>query len=182
MNTRTKSVVVIISTLVIGIAIGALGAAAIINSRLEQFRALRMRGGMMGMVEQVIEPHDDAQRARVRGILERYNGMLESLRQGTMERHERLLDSMRLELNDILTPDQRERFDDWLSHDRGPGGPPGGPGGPPGGGPPGFGPPPGGPPPFGPPPGGGPPGAWRHPSQADTANGRGGMSDSAKGR
>jgi hypothetical protein len=64
---------------------------------------------------------------------------------------------MRSELSSVLTPEQRERLDDWMAHEgRGEHGPPGGPPDGRGGPPPPFG---DGPPPFGEPP---PPPPWGH--------------------
>lgn len=127
MTERTRSATIIVATLVLGIVIGALGASAIISSRVDQFRRLRAPGGPRGMVEEVIRPTDEGQRARVAAALDSMAARLDRLRTTTMEQHTTVMDALRAELQPILTAEQLQRFDNWREHDRGRGGPFGGP-------------------------------------------------------
>ena len=49
----------------------------------------------MRKVEQIVEPTDDAQRAKIRAVLDRYAEKQFALRQHLIERNGLLLDSMR---------------------------------------------------------------------------------------
>ena len=69
MNARTKSILIIIATLLIGIAIGALGTGTILNQRVETLQALREDDGFMFFIERVVEPVDEAQQQEIRAVL-----------------------------------------------------------------------------------------------------------------
>lgn len=131
MTTRTKSALTILSTLVLGIVIGGLGASAIISSRSDQFRRLRMQGGPREMIEEVLRPVSPEQQSRIAAALDSMAQRHGRLRESTSEHHAAIIDSLRAELAPILTAEQLDRFDRWQEQDRRAGGGP----------PPGFGPP-----------------------------------------
>jgi hypothetical protein len=81
------------------------------------------------MIEDVIRPTDEAQRQKITRALDSMESRLSRLRQYTIERHSALFDSLRAELDSILTPEQRERLEEWETSDRGPRGGPHRPGG-----------------------------------------------------
>ena len=69
MNARTKSILIIVATLLLGIVIGALGAGTLFNQRVETLQALREDDGFMFFLERVVEPVDEAQRQEIRVVL-----------------------------------------------------------------------------------------------------------------
>ena len=144
----------LLATLVIGVALGALGAGAI-RPRLERGGPPPPRaggpspdGGLTEHVMRVIEPSDSAQATKVRAVVERTAARNRELIQELNGSLKASIDSMRAELAPMLTTDQRERLARavrQLPAVRGPGAPGGR--GPRGGGPPPDGPPPDRPPP-----------------------------------
>jgi hypothetical protein len=176
MQIDIKAAVMLLVTLLLGVALGAVGAGALSRQRVEQVRELRRPPGFVAHMDQVIAPKDSAQRAKVDPILAATAARNDTILQGANMQLHATLDSMRARLAPLLDADQRSRLENAarLAPPIGPGGgegrgdrppPPPGRGGrrgpppddgrgpPPGGrrGPP---PPRGGPPPDGPPPDG----------------------------
>jgi len=177
MQIDTKAAVMLFVTLVLGIALGALGVGALSRQRNEQVQQLRHAPGFVAHMEEVIQPRDSAQREKLEPILAATAARNDTILRGTNEQLRAALDSMRAKLAPVLDAPQRERLDQAAKlappirpagEGRGEQGPPRGEGPPPKGGregrrgppPDGRGPPPDGrgPPPDGRgPPGGGPP-------------------------
>ncbi len=118
MKARTKTALLLVATLDVGGLIGAVTTGAIVNNRLDQLRALRSRGGFTGMLERVIEPTDEAQRAQIRAVLEGSEARFSEALRECRGFHSAARDSMRADLDSVLTPAQQTRLDQWLSRDR----------------------------------------------------------------
>lgn len=110
MNARTKSLLIIVATLIIGVAIGALSTGAILNQRVETLQALRDDPGFMFFLERVIEPTDEAQRAQIREVLTDAAEKRRELRRSMIEEHRFLFMEIREELDQILTSQQKEKL------------------------------------------------------------------------
>ena len=152
MNVNRTAAVLLVGTLVVGIALGVLGAGAL-RPRLEARRPPPRRddrgrgaGGFAAHMLEVIEPRDSVQGARVRVIVERAAVRNRAFIEDLNHSLRGSVDSMRAELAPLLSSDQRDRLEratNQLPPVRGPGPP--GPregGGMKGEGPPGGGPPP----------------------------------------
>ncbi len=156
-----KAAIMLLSTLLLGIALGALGAGALSRQRNEQVQQLRRPLGFVAHMEEVIQPRDSTQRAKVDSVLALTAARNDSILQGANTQLHSALDSMRAHLDPMLSADQRSRLEKTAQlapplrpagEGRGP--PPGGRGPPPDGrgpppdgrGPPGDRPPRGGPP------------------------------------
>lgn len=163
MTVHVKSAILLFVAVGLGVMLGALGAATILNHRVDQLEALRKPGSFAPFIESLIEPTDEAQRAQLRVLLEEAEQQQQALRRSIHDQHRAIRDSLRVQLGQILTPEQLQRLDTWHRTQgpgserppgaRGQGPPPGAPGfRPPGGRPgPGAGRPggrPGGPPPL----------------------------------
>lgn len=168
MQIDLKAAVLLFITLVLGVALGALGVGALSRQRAEQVQQLRRAPGFVSHMEDVIQPRDSMQRSKIEPILEATAARNDSILHGTNEQLHAALDTMRARLAPMLDANQRERLDQAATlappirpagdgegrSDRGPP-PPRGDGGPPprrgpppdGRGPPGSGPPRGAPPP-----------------------------------
>jgi len=171
MQIDTKAAVMLFVTLVLGIALGALGVGALSRQRNEQVQQLRRAPGFVAHMEEVIQPRDSTQREKIKPILAATAARNDSILHGTNEQLRAALDSMRTRLAPMLDAPQQQRLEQAAKlappirpgggEGRGDQGPPPGDGrgrrGPPpdGRGPPpdGRGPPGGGPPRGGPPPG-----------------------------
>ena len=118
MKARTKSALLLIATLVVGVLVGAVTTGSIVNNRLDELKAMRSRGGFTGMLERVIEPTNEAQRAQIRAALEGSEARFSEALRECRGFHSAARDSMRADLDSILTPAQQTRLDQWLSRDR----------------------------------------------------------------
>jgi uncharacterized membrane protein len=110
MTTQFKSLVLLAATLVVGFALGLFADASLVRGRRDQIDRLRRQPGFVAHMEDVIQPHSDAQRDSIRPVLDRVaqqNGMImrdanDHLRAG--------LDSMRSALAPMLDQAQRDRL------------------------------------------------------------------------
>lgn len=118
MKARTKSAFILLATLVVGGVVGALATGAAFNNRVKEIESLRNRGGFAERMEAVIEPHDEAQRAQIRAVLERAHARYIEDRRSCGAAFAASTDSMRADLAPLLTPEQAERLEAWLSRDR----------------------------------------------------------------
>lgn len=142
MNVSRSAGLLLAATLIIGVAMGALGAGAI-RPRLERRPPPPPReggppgGGFAEHMMRVIEPTDSVQASKVRAVVERTASHNRAIIQDLNASLRASVDSMRAELSPMLTADQRERLGQAVSQlppVRGPGAPRGegtGRGGPP---------------------------------------------------
>ena len=114
MKASTKSVLVLVLTLFVGIAIGAVSWSIVHNQRMEKLREMRRNGGMYGLIDKYVDPSDAAQEAALRSIADRYQADLELLYGEARTERNAMLDSMRAELRTILTPAQQQAMAEWL--------------------------------------------------------------------
>lgn len=115
MNTRVKTILVIVITLAIGMVLGALIHGAVMRNRVKDM-AFRMRSneGFMRRMEMIIQP-DESQREALRKILRKHFQNMSQYQ----ENFRAMMDSLRTELEPILTEEQKKRLE------RGPFGPKG---------------------------------------------------------
>lgn len=118
MKPRTKSVLALLVTLIIGVVIGALSWSTIHNQRVKKIREARSeRGGFYSMVESRVAPVDPAVEEDFRRIVESYRTRLhEYYREGVRGR-DAILDSMITDLDSVLTDEQTTRLRDWVHDD-----------------------------------------------------------------
>ena len=83
MQIDTKAAVMLFVTLVLGIALGALGAGALSRQRNEQVQQLRRAPGFVAHMEEVIQPRDSAQRAMIQPVLTATAARNDSILHGT---------------------------------------------------------------------------------------------------
>ena len=120
MTARTKSALILVATLVVGILLGALGTSVVFNQRLEKIIAIGQPDGFSLTLEEVIQPHDEAQRAQIRAVLRQTGQRMHEQRRAHFEDLIGLFDSTRAALEPLLTDEQKERFDAWIERDRRP--------------------------------------------------------------
>jgi hypothetical protein len=144
MKIETRTAVILLTTLLLGVLLGALAGGAVASVRRERIEGMRRPGGFVEHVEEVIRPRDQAQRAAIRPVIQATAERNQRIIRGANLRLRAELDSMRARLAPHLDAGQRMRLDGFARRP-----PPFGPPPPRGGRPP--------PPGEGPPPGGGPP-------------------------
>lgn len=119
MNTRAKSILILLGTLAVGIAIGALATSVIFNARLDSLHALRGPGGMSERILSVIQPENAEQEAEIRAILDASGQRLHELRRSQIRPFRMVIDSMYMQIQPLLTDEQNERLQTWREEDRG---------------------------------------------------------------
>lgn len=139
MTPRTRSIAIVVMTLMVGMILGGVIVGALSMHRVREMRDIGRPGGFVAHMEELIAPADSAQRRAIRPLLERTDQRNRAIVDGARHQMEMAFDTMITELAPHLTPAQMERLRDELQHRRDGHGPP----------PPGLGPPP---PDHGPPP------------------------------
>jgi Spy/CpxP family protein refolding chaperone len=111
MKTNTKTVLIIVATLVIGILIGALGTGFMAHRfgrRLPHMEHGEMFvEGMLDLIDPAPEQED-----QIRGILTRHAQQFTEITGDFREEISVLVDSLRAELDSVLTEEQKERLDE----------------------------------------------------------------------
>ncbi|OQX87240.1 hypothetical protein B6D60_04325 [candidate division KSB1 bacterium 4484_87] len=110
MNTKTKSVFVLIAVFVLGALLGVVVDRTIVENQMRQ-RFSRFQGPGMARVilERIIRP-TPGQRVQIDSILEKYGERFQKLRITTRMETMALMDSMRKEIDPILTDEQKEQI------------------------------------------------------------------------
>ena len=111
MSPLAKSIMVIVVTLAIGIAVGALLDASLARGRIEQVREFRGGSNLLDPLERIIEPTDEEQRERIRAVLMRASARNADVFERTRVEMEAAMDSLRAELEPLLTEEQKARLD-----------------------------------------------------------------------
>ena len=117
MNAKTKSGLVLLTTLIAGLLIGGLAASAIMQYRLDHLRSLRKKQGFAEWMETVIEP-TEAQQSEVHLILQDTGASLTAYYDSVRVQRRAIVDTMRDQLRPLLTPEQYQRLDDALTNGR----------------------------------------------------------------
>lgn len=108
---RTKSVLLLVATLAIGVVLGAVSNAWLAQQRFERIREMRQSGGFERMLIETIQPTSDDQRVRIDSVVGRSAQRMRSLRRSHRHDVRRVVDSMRTALAPILTDEQMDRLD-----------------------------------------------------------------------
>jgi hypothetical protein len=109
MTDRTKSALLIGSTLIIGMALGSLATGAIANRRLDDLA--EARGRLSGFFLEAIEPETEEQAEAIRAVLDGAAPRFKEIFESTRGEMKRLSDSVMAELDPILTDEQKERLE-----------------------------------------------------------------------
>ena len=123
LGARTKSIILIVASVGVGILIGALIQARLAQNRLERLALLRSERGFVRALERVIDPSDEAQREEIQEVLERSAQRMAAQMMQNREATISLLDSTIHALHDVLTEEQisqlNERMQQWEHRGRG---------------------------------------------------------------
>lgn len=129
MTASTKSVLMLFSTLLIGVLLGSLTTGAVNNHRMHNLAEMRSARGLAFYLEDVVHPVSEEQREAIRAVLEEAAPRFAETMVESRERMRELTDSVRAELDPLLTEDQRQRLEERMRIGRGmPHGSPGEPG------------------------------------------------------
>ena len=130
MTASTKSVLMLFSTLLIGVLLGSLTTGAVNNRRMHNLAEMRSARGLAYYLEDVVQPVSEEQREAIHAVLEEAAPKFAETMMESRERMRELTDSVRAELDPLLTEEQRQRLEERMRIGRGgmPHGPPGEPG------------------------------------------------------
>ncbi|MFK7845621.1 MAG: hypothetical protein AB8G77_09985 [Rhodothermales bacterium] len=118
MTAKTKSIVIIIGTLIVGVIIGSLATGAVFSQRVAEIQALRDENGMTRFLERVIKPKDEAQQKEIRAILKKTASQQMEIRRSIVMEHREVFQELRAELAEVLTPEQKVELREWIEQDR----------------------------------------------------------------
>lgn len=118
MKAHYKSILIVVSTLVVGVLLGASGASVLQNRRAAKLQQARETGGLIRIVEKIVAIEDDQQRARIHEIVRDAEQKFREARTECSELLRTQRTSMITRLNAELTPEQREEFEQWLQRER----------------------------------------------------------------
>ena len=111
MSNRARAISIIICTLLLGVAIGALVVGPMLaRHHFRRVAGMRTPGGFASRLEEVIDP-DPSQAEVIREILTRYGDSLNEITTRHRSETKAVFDSMAAELAPILTEDQKERLE-----------------------------------------------------------------------
>jgi hypothetical protein len=131
MNVKLKSIIVIVSTLLIGMVLGSVITAAFVKNRaFDRIAEMRNERGFVKRIERLIQPDED-QKEKVREILVEHFDKMRQLGEEMRITFKTMNDSLIKDLEPILHPEQIERFKKRMERMKRFGGPPGKPHGPP---------------------------------------------------
>jgi hypothetical protein len=126
MKWDTRPALIIIGTLLIGMALGALGLSVVVRHRMEKLHNLRSRGGLPERLLESIGPLSADQRGAVTAEFNHTAAQIDSTVQAGRHFIDATLDSLAARVDSQLTPDQRLRLHKELGrrfHGPGPGDP-----------------------------------------------------------
>jgi len=114
MTASTKSVLMLLSTLLIGILLGSLITGAVNNRRMRNLAEMRSARGLAFHFEEVVQPESEEQREAIRAVLDEAAPKFSAAMQESRERMRALTDSVRAELDPLLTDEQRKRLEERM--------------------------------------------------------------------
>lgn len=109
MNIKLKMSFIIITTLALGIVIGAMVNRTLSQNRIRNILSKRRSDVYVTIYEKLLRP-EASQRALIRKILEKYATRVSEIHANFRQDMESSIESMRKELDPILTPAQKKRF------------------------------------------------------------------------
>ncbi len=106
MTARTKSILLLLGMLLIGMLLGVFVHTLMVEDRIERITSLRSRAGFVRFMENMIEPTDDAQRKAIRDVLDGTAEKLNVHHAESRETVQEIMESFRASLDSLLTEEQ----------------------------------------------------------------------------
>ena len=114
MNTKTKSILAILTTLLIGIAIGAIASGTLRHRKMERIERMSPQERFLKTMDEIIKP-DEQQREAIQQVLKRESEQMVCIRERYQGEVSAVMDSVKKELRSILTPEQSQRLEEHFS-------------------------------------------------------------------
>ncbi len=106
MSVKAKTTIIIVLTLFIGVAIGAMLNRALLHRRIARTIAWGNPAAMTANLERLLSPTDE-QSKEIRRILEEHGAVLLKIRKDSMQETMVVMQSLEAALDPILTPEQK---------------------------------------------------------------------------
>ncbi len=106
MSVKAKITIIIVLTLSIGVAIGAMLNRALLHRRIARTLAWGNPAAMTANLERLLSPTDEPSR-EIRRILEEHGAVLLKIRKDSMQETMVVMQSLEAALDPILTPEQK---------------------------------------------------------------------------
>lgn len=114
MSERNKSLLIILTTLLIGMLIGALAWSGVSRKRQNRLTNLRQTDAMVDFVIQNLEPLEAEQRASIIEIVHAHGDEITEMRNDMRD----LQNSLKTDLSEILSEEQRTKLDKVMRNRR----------------------------------------------------------------
>ena len=114
MTTKVKTLIILLSTLVIGVAVGALASGALRDRREHEIHRMPPHHRFLRSMHEIIQP-TEGQADALDNILDRRSKQLSELNERHQSEVFAIMDSMRTELASVLTDEQRTRLETQLT-------------------------------------------------------------------
>ncbi len=118
MTLRTKSTIILLATFALGIAVGFLLHARMVDERMERMARLRSPEGFTRYYLKAIEPRDDGQEAQIKAVLDDAGRRIRSVAATRREEIHAIVDETKDRLAPLLTPEQMERLEHRMEERR----------------------------------------------------------------
>ena len=117
MKIHTQSAIIILGTLIIGILLGGVLSTVFVHQRFQKIQSMLGPGHFSEhLIDQVIQPVDNAQREKLIAIAESTAVKSQALIGQFHEGMKTNMDSLLTQVEPLLTKDQYERFKKWVDH------------------------------------------------------------------
>jgi hypothetical protein len=107
-NAKTKSILVILGTLVIGMLLGGLITGHLIHGRVHEFMDMRGGEGFQRKIKEAAAPTPEQERA-IQPILQAFGERLDSMHSHHLAELKENTSLLEMSLEEFLTPEQMER-------------------------------------------------------------------------
>ena len=118
MSSKVKSALILLGTLALGMALGAMLWTALHTRQMEKIRSLRESQTLTDMVVDVVDPVDEAQLIMVEAAVATFQEGMSSVYDEMSRARRAASDGLRDQLSEFLNVSQQENFDEWLSRNR----------------------------------------------------------------
>lgn len=113
-KTNTKTFIIILVTLIIGIAIGFEVSEILIKKRFDEFKNIRQPRGIVDIFGNIIKP-DEKQKPVIDSLVFNFHKKADKIMNNSRKEIDKLLDTLRIELKPYLDKDQIKRFEDEMN-------------------------------------------------------------------
>jgi hypothetical protein len=113
-SAKAKSLLVLLITLVIGVAIGFEISEIMLKNRFEEMKSFREPKGFVNIFEDIIKP-DNNQKPIVDSILVKYHKKMEAVTRSGMAQVSVMMDSMQVELKTAINEEQFHRLNNEMT-------------------------------------------------------------------